>query len=193
LRSARRLTWFILGISALFAAAGLIFFVRLYIANFIELPRLLEGFANSVSEAKNIQALKLACISLANITEAERSSRLLWMIGGLGMVVLLGVLCAVLSTRLLMALGRLQKEATRQATVPSLLPPVSGRKRTAQADDGIKKRGRAKPAAGNEAMQLADAPVPVSPASKTQKTAQTETGVKKRTRAKTVPDTVLPE
>jgi len=115
------------------------------------------------------------------------------MIGGLGTVILLGVLCAVLSTRLLMALGRLQNEAMRQAVVPSPLPPESRKKRTAQTDDGIKKRSRAKPAAKNETVQQADAPVPVPPASKTKKPAQAEAGVKERTRAKPVADTILPE
>ena len=115
MRSARQVAWFILGLSVLFAGAGALWLGALYVASFVELPGMLSRFAKAIVETQDISALKTACLSLANLNEAERISRLRFILGSSGMVILLGLLCAAVSGRLLVVLRRVENsEATSQ-------------------------------------------------------------------------------
>jgi hypothetical protein len=106
MQSARRLIWLNLVLGLLFAVTAGLWLGILYSGSSGEVPNVLARLGRAVSETQDISSLKKACLMLANVTEDERLARLHFVVFSGGMTIALGLLCAAVSTRLLILLNK---------------------------------------------------------------------------------------
>jgi cytoskeletal protein RodZ len=113
LKSARRIGWLILGVCVVFVVAGALWLFVLYFASLVELPGAYASFAKSISESQDISVLKQACLSLTKLDEADRISRLNWIVWAPTLGLALAVICASLSAWLLVTIKRIEKHLAK--------------------------------------------------------------------------------
>lgn len=96
--NSRKFFWLILAVCALSAAATLLQLLIVYFMSLVELPNAYKSFNSALASATDIDKIKMACSSLAQWNESERTGRVKLLIYSPLIALLTSVICAVLAT-----------------------------------------------------------------------------------------------
>lgn len=94
----RKFFWLILAMCVLSAAATVLQLITVYLMSFAEVPHVYDNFKSALAVATDIEQVKMACTSLAQWNESERTGRVNLMVYSTLIALLTSVVCAVLAT-----------------------------------------------------------------------------------------------
>lgn len=89
------------GLSLLFVVSSLFLLIAMYILSLSALPSIMGDLSNSIAASQDISVIKQACLMLADVDENDRLARVTFISLGNWMVVIFGIICAALTSRLL--------------------------------------------------------------------------------------------
>lgn len=104
--NARRLVWVVLVMGLLLALGTGFWLAFMYSGTMAQLPNTVTRFGKAVAEAEDLQVLKTACLMLADTHEGDRLERLYFLLVTAGAAIVVGLLSAAISVRLLFMLPK---------------------------------------------------------------------------------------
>ena len=104
MQNTRRLISLILVLGVLLAAGTSVWLAILYSGSMAQKPDIVARFGRAVAEAQDLQILKTSCLMLAEAKEGERIERLYFLLVSAGAAIVVGLLSAGISARLLFVL-----------------------------------------------------------------------------------------